>query len=47
MSNDLTPKEGGIIFYTTPDGTVHIEVFFQNETFCLSQKKMAELFSRN
>ncbi|MBI4688538.1 MAG: virulence RhuM family protein [Nitrospirae bacterium] len=44
MSKELTPKEGDIIFYTTPDGAVHIEVFFQNETFWLSQKKMAELF---
>lgn len=44
MTKDLTPKEGDIIFYTTPDGAVHIEVFFQNETFWLSQKKMAELF---
>ncbi|MFO0795197.1 MAG: virulence RhuM family protein [Candidatus Brocadiaceae bacterium] len=44
MSKELTPKEGDIIFYTTPDGAIHIEVFFQNETFWLSQKKMAELF---
>jgi len=44
MSKELTPREGDIIFYTTPDGAVHIEVFFQNETFWLSQKKMAELF---
>jgi hypothetical protein len=44
MSKDLTPKEGDMIFYTTPDGAVHIEVFFQDETFCPSQKKMAELF---
>lgn len=44
MSKELTPKEGDIIFYSTPDGAVHIEVFFQNETFWLSQKKMAELF---
>lgn len=43
-SRQLTPKEGDIIFYSTPDGAVHIEVFFQNETFWLSQKKMAELF---
>jgi len=44
MSKELTPREGDIIFYTTPDGAVHIEVFFQNETFWLSQKKMSELF---
>lgn len=33
-----------IIFYTTPQGKVNIEVFFEQETFWLSQKKMAELF---
>lgn len=44
MSNELTPQENEIIFYTTPDGAVHIEVFFQNESFWLSQKKMADLF---
>ena len=44
MTKELTPREGDIIFYTTPDGAVHIEVLFQNETFWLSQKKMAELF---
>lgn len=43
-SNEFTPQENDIIFYSTPDGAVHIEVFFQNETFWLSQKKMAELF---
>lgn len=44
MSKDLTPQENEIIFYTTPDGAVHVEVFFQNETFWLSQKKLADLF---
>ena len=44
MSNELTPQENDIIFYSTPDGAVHIEVFFQSETFWLSQKKMADLF---
>jgi len=44
MENEITPQQNDIIFYNTPDGAVHIEVFFQNETFWLSQKKMAELF---
>ncbi len=44
MTKELTPGEGDVIFYTTPDGAVHIEVFLQNETFWLSQKKMAALF---
>ena len=34
-----------IILYTTPEGKTHIEVFFEDETFWLSQKKMAELFA--
>jgi hypothetical protein len=33
-----------IIFYTAPEGNAHIEVFYELETFWLSQKKMAELF---
>ncbi|MGI8581340.1 MAG: virulence RhuM family protein [Chitinophagaceae bacterium] len=44
MSNDLTPQENDIIFYTTPDGQVNIEVFFLGETFWLNQKKMSDLF---
>jgi hypothetical protein len=44
MSSELTPQENEIIFYTAPNGAVHIEVLFQNETFWLSQKKMADLF---
>jgi len=35
-----------IIFYTTPQGEVRIEVFFEDETFWLSQKKIAELFDK-
>ena len=33
-----------IILYTAPEGNAHIEVFYEQETFWLSQKKMAELF---
>jgi len=33
-----------IIFYTSPSGNVKIEVIFNNETFWLTQKAMAELF---
>ncbi len=45
MSTELiSPENNDILFYTTPDGAVHIEVSFQDETFWLSQKKMAELF---
>src|ERR1035437_6662225 len=38
------PSSHEIIFYSTPDGTVRVEVLFEGETFWLNQKKMAELF---
>lgn len=36
-----------ILLYTTPQGEVRIEVYFEDETFGLSQKKMAELFDKD
>ncbi len=33
-----------ILFYTGPEGDIRVEVFFQDETLWLSQKRMAELF---
>lgn len=44
MNKDMVPQENEIIFYSTPDGKVNVEVLFQGETFWLSQKKMADLF---
>ncbi len=44
MTKDLIPQSNDIIFYSSPVGDVKVEVFFQEETFWLSQKKMAELF---
>jgi len=38
------PQHNDIIFYSSPDGNVKIDVVFNDETFWLSQKKMAELF---
>lgn len=38
------PQQSDIIFYNTPAGDVKIEVIFNDETFWLTQKKMAELF---
>ncbi|HEX9509560.1 MAG TPA: RhuM family protein [Puia sp.] len=38
----LEPFE--ILFYAVPEGKAYIEVFFEEETFWLSQKKMADLF---
>lgn len=34
-----------ILLYSVPEGRASIEVFFEAETFWLSQKKMAELFN--
>ncbi len=39
-----TPQHNDIIFYNTPTGVVKIEVIFNQETFWLTQKRMAELF---
>ncbi|VAW43188.1 Putative DNA-binding protein in cluster with Type I restriction-modification system, partial [hydrothermal vent metagenome] len=44
MSESKQPHEGEIIFYTTPQGVTRIEVFFQDDTFWLSQKRMGEMF---
>jgi len=33
-----------IIFYSTPQGKIKVEVMFEDETFWLSQKRMAALF---
>jgi|GEM_PF-327193 len=39
------PKKQEIIFYSSPQGDIKIEVFFADETVWLSQKRMAELFN--
>ncbi len=44
MADNPTPREGEIIFYTTPEGMTKVEVVFQDETFWLSQRRMADLF---
>ena len=44
MNNPDKPHEGELILYQTPQGTVRIEVLYQDETFWLNQKKIAELF---
>ena len=38
------PQSSDIIFYSSPQGNVRIEVLYAGETFWLSQKRMAELF---
>jgi len=37
-------KESNIIFYQGDDGNVRIEVIYYEETFWMTQKKIAELF---
>jgi len=42
--SEKAPQVGEIIIYTAPDGAAKVEVFFESETFWLSQRRMAELF---
>jgi hypothetical protein len=44
MNDELTPPMSDILFYTSLEGEVRVEVVFGGETFWLSQKRMAELF---
>ena len=41
---DTPPREGEILLYTGPAGAIRVEVLFEDESFWLSQKRMAELF---
>jgi hypothetical protein len=41
---DNSSQNNHLVFYSTPTGNVKIEVIFNNETFWLTQKRMAELF---
>lgn len=43
MSKNKLP-DNQIVFYQSPNGSVHIEVLFAEENLWLTQKKMAELF---
>lgn len=38
-------NESQIILYNSPKGNIHIEVIFNDDTFWLTQKRMAELFN--
>lgn len=45
-SMDLaTSMEGNVLIYRSSTGKVNVSVLFSNETFWLSQKRMAELFN--
>ncbi|WP_138476826.1 virulence RhuM family protein [Dyadobacter bucti] len=40
----MSDQQADIIFYTSPAGHVKVEVIFNDETFWLNQKRLAELF---
>jgi hypothetical protein len=42
--SEQTPQFNDILLYATADGSVRVDVLYEDETFWLSQKKMAELF---
>ncbi len=44
MDNGVVRKNNDIIFYTTDDGQIKIEVRLENENVWLTQNAMAELF---
>ncbi|MGE0239412.1 MAG: virulence RhuM family protein [Parvibaculaceae bacterium] len=44
MTGRTAPREGEILLYTGPKGDVRVEVLFEEESFWLTQKRMAELF---
>lgn len=44
MSEDILPQENDIIFYSTPDGQVHIEVFFKAKLFGLVKRKCQSFY---
>ncbi len=44
MSESDQPREGELILYQTPGGAVRIEILYEDETFWLNQKRIAELF---
>ncbi|MCL2173659.1 MAG: virulence RhuM family protein [Candidatus Bathyarchaeota archaeon] len=45
MSDDMVENQSKIVLYTTEDGNVNVDVYFQDETFWLTQKAMGELFA--
>ncbi len=47
MTDEKTPQSNEILLYTTPDGAVRVDVLYEDESFWLNQKKMAELFGVN
>lgn len=44
MADKTPPREGEILLYTGSTGAIRVEVLFEEESFWLTQKRMAELF---
>ncbi len=44
MADKTPPREGEILLYTGATGAIRVEVLFEEESFWLTQKRMAELF---
>jgi len=44
VSGGLVPPESNVLFYTSPQGKVRVEVIFQQESFWLTLNRIAELF---
>jgi len=44
MSNKAPPREGEILLYTGSAGAIRVEVLFEDESFWMTQKRMADLF---
>jgi len=44
MGKELVPQNNELIFYTSAEGDVHVEVLFQDDTFWMNINRIAELF---
>ena len=44
MADRSPPREGEILLYTGSGGAIRVEVLFEDESFWLTQKRLAELF---
>jgi hypothetical protein len=44
MTDKPAPREREILLYTRPKGDIRVEVLFEEESFWLTQKRMADLF---
>jgi hypothetical protein len=44
MSENTENSSSNIILYSSPEGSVKVDVVYSGQTFWLTQKRMAELF---